>query len=178
MSLIASDNGGRYNGPVGMVQAVCAFVNDIGIQKSDFNGKEITAQKVIVSWELSKKMDDGRPYMVSKFYTLSLNEKANLRKDLESWRGKQFTQEELKGFDIEKLIGVNCMLNIIVTDKGRSKVATVTGLPESLPHITITNKQMSEKFQAWIDKLRFEAITEDHHEEVQQPANDGLDLPF
>src|SRR3990167_2490369 len=48
------------------------------------------------------------------------DEKANLRKHLEAWRGKKFTKEELDGFDVEKLLGVNCQLQVIhnLSDNG------------------------------------------------------------
>ena len=66
--------------------------------------------------------DDGRLYMVTKKYTASLNEKATLRGDLEAWRGKKFTKQELRGFDIEQLVGVNCQLQVVHTtlDDGRT----------------------------------------------------------
>jgi hypothetical protein len=44
---------------------------------------------------------------------LSWSEKANLRLDLQSWRGKQFSQEEMRRFDLKTVLGVWCMLNII-----------------------------------------------------------------
>ena len=53
------------------------------------------------------------PRAISREYTLSLHKKANLRADLESWRGKGFTDRELEGFDLENILGKNCMLNII-----------------------------------------------------------------
>lgn len=57
-------------------------------------------------------MPDNKPFIVQKRYTLSLHEKAGLRKDLESWRGKSFTGDELQGFDLEVLIGICCLLNV------------------------------------------------------------------
>ena len=59
---------------------------------------------------------------------MSLGEKANLRKFLESWRGRKFTSEELKGFGIEKLLGANCVLNIVHTDRGYDRIASVMPL--------------------------------------------------
>ena len=57
-------------------------------------------------------MEDGRPFAVSKTYTASLFEAAALRKDLESWRGKSFTEEELGGFDISKLLGCTARIEV------------------------------------------------------------------
>lgn len=103
----------------GTTQAVCCGVWDLGLQKTSYMGKEKVQHKIIIAWEIVEKINapeseyNGKPYMLNKKYTLSLGDKANLRKDLESWRGRQFTADELKaGFDIEKLYGVNCLIGI------------------------------------------------------------------
>lgn len=137
----AGSSGSFEQVPSGMYQAVCAFVEDIGVQESPF-GK---AHKAVVCWELSEKMSDGRPFMMSKTYTISLNEKATLRHDLESWRGRAFTEQELDGFDIEKLIGVNCMLNVISYTKqgggeGR-KIGSISPLVKGLTKIERINTE-------------------------------------
>ena len=60
-------------------------VVDIGIHQTNFGEK----QQIIVTWELPTEVsDEGLPHAISKFYTLSLNDKANLRKDLEKMKGK------------------------------------------------------------------------------------------
>ena len=106
----------------GTVQAVCCAVWDLGLQLSTFkneDGSDKYQRKIIVAWEISEHINapeseyHGKPYMLNKKYTLSLGDKANLRKDLESWRGVPFTADELKhGFDIERLYGVNCYIGI------------------------------------------------------------------
>jgi hypothetical protein len=73
--------------------------------------------------------------VIKKSYTKSLHEKAGLRKHLESWRGKSFTEEEAKGFDIEKLLGVYCMINVTSDEhdgKTYSNVAAISPLPSAL----------------------------------------------
>jgi len=50
-------------------------------------------------------------------------EGSNLRRDLESWRGRAFTEAERKAFDVEKLIGVNCQLSL------KHNVSKSTGRP-------------------------------------------------
>src|SRR3990167_5399638 len=118
MAIIAKDEGKAFHlVPQGNYQAVCFDVWDLGNQKFLYNGKELVKHKVLVGWELNEVIAssdeyDGTRYRIYKRYTLSLNEKANLCKDLTSWRGKKFTDDEKKGFDIEMLIGVNCFLNI------------------------------------------------------------------
>jgi hypothetical protein len=53
----------------------------------------------------SDERGDRAPFLVSKRYTLILNEKGNLRPMLEAWRGRKFAPQELKGFDLERLLG-------------------------------------------------------------------------
>ena len=87
---------------------------------------------VIFFWEtLDEKMEDGRPFGVNKWYKLSLHEKSTLYRDLDTWKGG-ITNEELAGLDLTKLLGVNCVLNIVHNDKGRSKVKAVHRLDDSV----------------------------------------------
>lgn len=50
--------------------------------------------------------------MVSKRYTFSSSKQGHLRADLESWRAKAYTDEEIAGVDITKLLGVPALLTI------------------------------------------------------------------
>jgi hypothetical protein len=103
----------------GTYMARCYRMIEIGTIKEDYNGQEKMLQKVMVSWELPTEkaiLDQAKgeePFAVSKTYTLSMNEKANLRKDLESWRGKGFTEEEAVRFDLTALLGKPCLVAII-----------------------------------------------------------------
>lgn len=100
----------------GVHQAVCVDVIDLGLLKSSFpderTGEPKMQHKVNVVWQIDETRDDGKRFQLYKRYTLSLHEKATLRHDLQSWRGKAFTPEELFGFDIEKLIGANGLINV------------------------------------------------------------------
>ena len=119
MAIIAKDNRKEFTpAPEGLHQAVCVDVTDLGLQPTPWGEK----QKVDLRWQL-EAMDEetGRPFLVQSRYTNSLNEKATLRIHLEAWRGRKFTAEELEGFDLEKLLGVNCQIQVIhnITDQGR-----------------------------------------------------------
>jgi hypothetical protein len=76
-----------------------------------------------------------QPYVFSKDFTLSMYEKANLRKVLESWRGKAFTNEQAESFDITALVGKPCLLNIIhkqVGDKTYANIAGISAMPKGM----------------------------------------------
>lgn len=116
--------------PAGTHLALCYRVVDLGTQPdSGYGAKE----KIVLFFELPHEriVVDGRerPMGISKFYTKSLGKKASLRKDLESWRGRPFTAEELTGFDMKKILGVGCQLQVI-DDEGKSKISAVVGLPK------------------------------------------------
>lgn len=130
MGLTVSDSGGgdlTLPEP-GPQAAVCAFVEDIGYDHNKFSGK--WQRKLVICFELAQKMEDGRPFMLSSRYTQSLNEKANLRKDLAKWRGRDFTREELAAFDMDNIIGKGAMVNVVhKTSKGTGReYATIDGL--------------------------------------------------
>jgi hypothetical protein len=102
----------------GLHQAVCVDVIDLGIQKTQYGDKH----QCRISWQVEEtNPDTGKRQVASKLYTVSLHEKASLRKDLETWRGRKFTEEELTGFDLDKLLGVNCQIQIVhnIADDGR-----------------------------------------------------------
>ncbi len=102
--------------PSGTHVGRCYAVVDLGTQDDTYQNRPKIVHKVRVSWEIPAlriKFEDGeRPATVHKKYTLSLSEKANLRHDLESWRGRSFTDDELKGFVLKKLLGVPALLGV------------------------------------------------------------------
>jgi hypothetical protein len=126
MSLIAKGGGNFTPAPEGLWPAVCVDVVDMGILKQSYNGTEKQVHKCRLVWEISEKMADGRRFIVGKRYTVSLHEKSGLHKDLKSWRGKAFTADELKGFDVEKVIGVPCRLLITHDEKDGTTYGNVT----------------------------------------------------
>lgn len=140
MSLIAKqENEGGFNPiPEGVHTAVCYGLIDLGMQYSEKFDKK--AQKVLIMWELpdeTYKAEDGeeRPRMLSKEYTMSLHEKSGLRKDLQAWRGRAFTDEELAGFDLINILGKGCQIQIIHKDnngKTYANIASIMGLPKGM----------------------------------------------
>lgn len=155
MGRYASDSGGGNfkPAPEGNHIARCIGVIDIGTHHDEYPpGKPNVRNQVIVRWELPNELEefDGekKPMLVSKFYTNSLNEKANLRKDLESWRAKAFTTPELLKFDLMSIIGKACTVSVVHTEGDRAKVVSVAALPKG----TSCPKQMNPSMSFWIDE--------------------------
>lgn len=115
---------------VGSHQAVCYGVVAIGTQPSE---KYSPKKKVVLFWELPHERGDfgerkNVPRTISKSYTLSLADRASLKADLENWRGKPFTPEETATFEIDRLIGANCLLSVQHESKGPKTYANVTAV--------------------------------------------------
>lgn len=132
-----ADNGGGdfEQPPVGTHVARCVKIIDIGTQKGEYQGKATIKRQCIIGWELPLELMNegeyaGKPFVVSKFYTASLGEKANLRKDLANWRGRDFTEAELGGFEAKNILGKPCMLSLTANDKGKIRVTGVMALPK------------------------------------------------
>lgn len=141
MGFIASDNGGGdfKKVPQGVHMGRCYSLIDLGTQLVKSQHGDKMMHKIRIAWELFGEDEAGNPLTVefegkvmpmtiSKSYTLSLSEKANLRKDLQAWRGRDFTEEEAKGFDITKLLGVYCMVNVTHSETNGKTYANVSGL--------------------------------------------------
>lgn len=190
----------------GVHMAVCHGVIDLGTQQTEWQGHEKHVRKVLLCWELPDERieRDGEsiPRVVSARYTASIGEKANLRKVLESWRGKAFTQEELGGFEIRNLLGVGCQIQIIHKKKGEQTYANVTSvmalpkgmksavseLPQlwfSFDEIDKSNPAIPEEIPEWIQKVitqsdewkEFSQVPEATAGEPQD-ASEEVALPF
>jgi hypothetical protein len=138
MAFIVSQGQTFAPAPVGPHSAVCIDVVDLGMVAGEWKGKPKTSHKCRLVWLIDELRDDGKPFLVSKQYTASLGERANLRKDLESWRGRPFTKDEADGFDVERLLSVNCLVNIQHVDRNGQTYANVTGvmpLPKTMPKV-------------------------------------------
>jgi hypothetical protein len=114
--------------PIGVHQAVCVDVIDKGIVEVIYQSQSKRQHKIDVAWQIDELRDDGKPFLVFKRYTLSLNEKASLRRDLESWRGRPFTRDEERGFDVETVVGANCLINIQHNVRGDHTYANVISI--------------------------------------------------
>lgn len=198
--------------PAGNHIARCYSMIHIGTIKETIRGVVKDLNKVRVTWELptEKKVfnpEKGEePYTISKDYTLSMYEKSNLLKDLQSWRGKPFSDDEIKAFDVTKLLSVPCMLNIIhASSKSSGKeyatIASISGLPKGVacppqinPNFEFSLETFDDtKFSQLPEWIRKKIVDSKEYkaffaptETISQPAedlsqagtDDGSDLPF
>ena len=118
--------------PIGVHKARCIKVIDLGTQKQDFKGDISWKRQALVIWELPEQLSNDLPMTISKFYSLTLHEKSNLGQDLVSWRGRPFTETEKAGFNITKLIGQTCQVQVMHKDNGKEKISNIIPLPKDM----------------------------------------------
>ena len=128
MAIYASDTGGGSDFdpvPEGSHPAVCDMLVDLGLQETTgkFAGK--VQHKIYLRWQipslrLSYEKDgvaiEG-PMTIGSRFTVSLHEKAALRKLLQQWRGRAFTADELKKFDVTSVVGKPCLISVSHTPR-------------------------------------------------------------
>jgi len=150
-TIVATTGANEYpKVPTGVHNARCVRVIDLGTQRNDYGGNITFKRQVLIIWEIPDQMSNDQPMTISKFYTLSLHEKSNLGMDLTSWRGRPFTEQEKEGFDITKLIGVPCQINVMHNDSGKEKVSSVMPLGKD----TQIHEQYHESISFSIDDFQ------------------------
>lgn len=205
MSLFVEEKSGSGIAPLAedTYPAVCYALIDLGDQYSAAYDKY--NRKVVVGWELPGETltIDGEevPRTFWNTYTASLSQKAQLRKDLTSWRGKEFTAEELKGFNLRNIVGVPCMIQIVHRksadgSKTYANLASVTKMPKGFPapkgtlepliyDIEESDPAMVEELPQWMqDKIKASNSYQFHMQELQKKPklveleDDEGELPF
>ncbi len=140
MSLIVSEGATGAYAPAqaGTYPARCCQIIDMGQQTSTFENEVKTAHKILIGFEIlddENRRTDGTSHIVNKRFTSSLHVKSALRKFLEMWRGRAFTGDELKGFDLKNVLGLTCLVSITHSEKGDrvyANLAGVTKLPKNM----------------------------------------------
>ena len=158
MAIKTSNSGGDFQKcPEGMHVARCFKIIDCGTHVNPQFGK--AQRKGWVFFELpnalmeANEKGDRYPFVVGKRYTLSHNEKAQLRMDLESWYGKTFNTVDLDkagGFDLEKLVGRPAMINVVHSEDGKyANIKSINPMPNGME----CPSQINESFIFSIDDV-------------------------
>jgi hypothetical protein len=118
----------------GAYHAICVGVVDLGTQPPNIPTYR-ARQEVLLMWELPDERREyerdgvkvNEPRIIKRRFALFLggSKPTELRKMLESWRGRPFTAEELNGFDLKSVLGANCLLTVVHSIKPTATYANV-----------------------------------------------------
>ena len=145
MGLVAkADEGSNFIPvPPGMHLARCYRIVDLGTQESTYMGNVKHVPRVMFQFEVHSEDAQGHPLLtsagdpmtVSKTFTLTLAEKSTLRKDLQTWRGKEFSSEELRGFELKNVLGQWAMITVAENEsngKTYTNIANINPVPVTI----------------------------------------------
>lgn len=130
--------------PAGTYAAICTLLADLGVQEGSGMYPDPKHQMVVTFQVPSERIEEQEgykgdsegPMTISQRFTASMNQKANLRKFLEGWRGKKFSDAEAADFDIAKLLGVPAMLTVTeytnANGEKRTKIASASPLMKGM----------------------------------------------
>lgn len=115
--------------PEGVYPARCYAVVDFWTQEKKFKDQDKDVHEIGIYFEIpelsyeyeDKETKEKKTGSKTIWTTLSasLSSKSNMRKFLETWRGKKFTEEELKGFDLKNVLWVKAMLQVVHSEDGK-----------------------------------------------------------
>ncbi len=215
MSLTVSkpaDSGGDFKIlDSGTHAAVCTWIVDLGPQELEYQGEVSEKQRIRLRFEVpSERVEwtdgDGKthegPMVIWKEYTASLHEKATLRKHLAGWRGRDFTESELAGFDLKNVLGQPCMISVTHRTAPNGKTyANIDGISKLMKGLEAKpegdlfffdfdnhSPEDFNKLPEWLqDKVKAGKELEERqrgraetprYDEGNPPPEDDLDLPF
>ena len=174
MKLPKPKEGGSFElCPPGNHVAICYGVVDIGTQERQYRDGPKMERRVRIMWEIpEEQMSDGRPFAVNREYKLSGHEKSNLRKHLDSWRGKKFSDEDFEKFDMKMLLGKGCMLQVVHNESGDrtyANIETVGSLPKGMKVGETTNEHVYVSLdQEDYDPAAFDMLHEKTQEYIKE----------
>lgn len=125
--------------PADQYAATCIDIVDLGIIKDEYKGEPRVRHRIILRFFCGEYFEgdkgDQRPLWVDGYFTLSLHENSALRPFLEKWRGQPFTDAELAGFNVAKLVGAPAYLQLshnVVGPKTYCNIDSVMKLPKGM----------------------------------------------
>ena len=123
----------------GTYKSCCYGLINLGTLKFENEGADdkFTSQ-IMLLWEIHEELTskpkrnlDALPPNIAKEYTLSLSNSSSLRSDLESWRGRPFSEDEIRRFDLKTILGGWC--NLEISDLKKNDELTLSMFTAILP---------------------------------------------
>lgn len=184
MSMIAKSEGNSNIKRLedGVYTAISSSLIDLGVQVSEKYGK--SSRKFLIIWNILNETievnGETLPRVLSKEYTMSLGEKSNLRKDLQAWRGKQFTAEELEGFNLLNILNKGCQLQILnIENNGKTytNIASIMALPKGMTVEPLSATTVFDTYDpaTWNQYIQLPQWIQDRIKQCTNISENGLD---
>lgn len=177
-AVTARDAGQKFTPhPEGQFPAVCVDVVNLGDRVEQFldKPKRLVPKVALVFQTGEINADTNELHQVSVEFTISMGEKANLRKFLEQWRGKKYTEEQAEaGVPIHKLEGHPALITVEhKVSKQNRRYAVINGivpLPKGLLKPTLP---AYERPEFWEERKKANAEAAKAFRQEQHPVSNG-----
>lgn len=168
--------------PEGTHLAICYQMIQIGTVEEQYMGETKSQHKIMLTFEVPNELieieKDGEkksfPMSISKEYTFSMGDRANLRKDLEGWRGKVFSDEEALAFELDVLLNKPCLINVVhktsAAGKQRAEIRSISSVMKGMEIPKQTNKSLLFDFEHWDDQ-----VLESMHEWIRNKIKSSME---
>lgn len=181
MELPKSEGGNFEPPPAGTFIARCYRFIDLGSHEQNYLGESKGLKRlVLIGFELPTESVTegdyaGRPFTINKRYRWSTHEKANMRKDLESWRGRKFNDSDFGpgGFNVKNLLGVPATLTIVHSEKEGSTYANIASIGTAMKGVPVP-PQVNNSVYLALDPASFDRnVFEGLSEKLQNTIKDS-----
>lgn len=181
MSIIAKPSQSNYE-PLasGTYPARLYQIIHIGTIPNEYLGEIKHLDKVRLGFEFPTETkvfteEKGeQPYVLSVEFTLSMHEKANLRKFIEAWLGKRLSDAEAINTDIEEFLGKEGLANVVHSEAKNGNVyaniQSISPLPKGLTCPSAVNPTFVLNYTDKWNRAAFEALPEFLREKMSQSA--------
>lgn len=154
----------------GVYMAVCIGIIDLGKQYSE--AFKNYSNKCMIVWELPGETieidGEQKPRQLSKEFTIASSNKSNLRKFIESWNGKTYSDEEFINIELFDQIGKPCQLNVVLNSTGEyANVDNIMPIPRGFPAPTTETPPIKWDIEAWNDEV-FNTLPEWIQEKIKK----------
>ncbi len=179
--------------PEGQYLAQCVDTIDMGEKVEQYQGQPPKiVHKCVLVFRTGEKNEQGQPLDIGKEFTVSMGDKANLRKALEQWRGKKYTEKDItEGVPLHKLANQWALITVEHKISGGGNtygnINAIVGVPKQMVERPTFEKyerapfyaERKAEYAAEVAKLK--PATEDRRDFDDFPgalADEDDDLPF
>ena len=141
----------------GVYIAVCVYSIDLGEQLCEYKDKTKSYNnQVRLGFELIGETVeiDGRqePRVLSRTLNFTQSKTGGLRKFVQSWLGKTFTDEEFRELDTNDLVGTPAQLSVVLNESGEyANIDTIMQLPRGMPAPSPASALIRYGMEPWDD---------------------------
>jgi hypothetical protein len=172
----------------------CVDVIDLGEKVQDFPGtpKYLAPTCALVFRTGERNEQTGECIDIAREFTVSMGDKANLRKFLEQWRGKPYTSDQIKeGVPLHKLTSNHGLLTVAHKQSGAGKtyanITACVGIPKQMQSAVtsytdyVRDEYWATKRKGYAEeasKFRADTAAPPQDDDYPAPIEDDDSLPF